>query len=169
MAEERNRELHAAKPCEDPLDINSLVYPALENVAGGGTSSEEAAAVAPLIYQPQQNSPFAAEAPDAPVRSLGLTRCQSQIMAVFTRAAGEPLSRKSVALRANCCDRTVKRAMPKLVKLGLVKVKHRFMADGGQLSNVYFVTAKGGRILAPNSNNSNCRSVAAMEASLPGP
>ena len=90
-------------------------------------------------------------------------------MAVFVRAAGEPLSRKSVATRANCCDRTVKRAMPKLVKLGLVKVKHRFMEDGGQLSNAYFVTAKGRRILAPNSNNPSRGSVAAMETSLPGP
>ena len=109
------------------------------------------------------------EGADAFVRPRFLTQRQFHIMAVFAVSAGEPLSHKSIARLANCSDRTIKRALPRLVDLGFVEVRHRFMPDGGQLSNAYFVTARGKRALAPNFNIPSRTQAAIGETSLPGP
>lgn len=98
-----------------------------------------------------------------------LTACQWRIVQVISSAAGAPLSRAQIAQQAGCCLQTVKRALPVVSRLGLVKVRHHFLANGGQVPNSYVVTAKGRRSLAAYVDAQGGTPAAYAYASSPGP
>lgn len=98
-----------------------------------------------------------------------LTAAQARIMAVLAQVDGGPLSRKQIAAMAGCCDRTVRRALPRFVDMGLLAITHRFKEDGGQLSNAYRVTAQGMCALASRESTRGCERSSFEKTSSLGP
>ena len=144
---------------------------AVENLAGGGCSRQDA--------PPAAGRRIAAEAAlsvfktpkfrIAPLHPAHLSECQWRIMLTLLQAKGARLSRAQIARRANCCEQTVKRAMPKLAQMRFVQAKAHFAPTGQQLPNSYKVTQRGRNALAPYIELIGGEAAAFRCLSLPAP